>query len=355
MAKIYYDPPRRPPMGSADHGGRLSAGLPDVADFSASTGPAGIPRAARAALRDVSWASEYPDISASRLVGALAAHAGVPARCVVPGNGASELIHAYFRHAVPGRRVLIPAPTFSEYERAARLAGCRPSFFGTMHLGDDLDAFSARLPRGGCAVVCNPNNPTGALLRRRQVSRLISAAASRSCALLVDECFVELADPAESVARSAPRRRNLAVLRSLTKSFCLAGVRLGYLVAPAPLAGILRGAAVPWNTSGAAQAAGVAALGEKGYLEAARAMVRREAAYLRRGISGIAGLECLPSEANFMLVRARDPRRLRRALLERGVLVRSCAGFRGLEGCVRISVRTRRENRLLLRALGEAA
>ena len=251
------------------------------------------------------------------------------------------------------------APTFQEYEAASRMHGTRTAHFASMDLEADLDSFIAEIPQGGTVFVCNPNNPTGGLLGRGSVLQIVRAAAARSCAVMVDECFIEMSRPRESVLLDVPKHDNLLVLRSLTKSFGLAGVRLGYAAAPDDIAGALRGARAPWGVNCMAQAAGAAALWHAGEILAdARRMVRKESAYLHKKISSIGGMACYDTSANFVLVRTRhNSSRLQGRLADgAGILVRDCSNFRGLDGHhIRVAVRRHKENKRLVRALEAAA
>ena len=349
---------------------------PRPLDFSSSVSPLGPPPAAAAAMAAAAAGragSEYPDPESSRLRAALASYVGAgSASNVSVGCGATEIIYNFCRAFAPRRsRVLVQAPTFGEYEAAARLGGAVPLLFPSMDLGLDAPRFAEAIPRGGCAFVCTPNNPTGGALRRRQVLEMASAAADASAMLLVDECFAELADcagrapagrpcTAESAAGPAVRRPNLVVLRSLTKSFGLAGARVGYAVGAARTVRILSRIKVPWTVSGPAQAGALEALRHPAHVERARRLVSRERARLVREIGGIDGFACVGRpQANFVLVRTRRPSALVRSALEaRGILVRDCSSFRGLgRGSgrsahhVRVAVRTAGENKRLVDAM----
>ena len=372
----------------AAHGGPYSAGPavgtgPAVGrgasrhvllDFSSNVSPLGPPPPAAAAMAAAAAGragSEYPDPGSSRLRAALASYVGAgSASNIAVGCGATEIIYDFCRAFAPRRaRVLVQAPTFGEYEAAARLGGAVPSFFPSMDLGADASRFAEAVPRGGCAFVCTPNNPTGGALRRRQVLEIASAAADASAMLLVDECFAELADcgpsgrpcTAESASRAAVRRPNMVVVRSLTKSFGLAGARVGYAVGAARTVRTLSRIKVPWTVSGPAQAGAIEALRHPAHVERARRLVSRERARLVREVGRIDGFACVGRpQANFVLIRTRRPSAdVRSALLaRRGILVRDCSSFRGLgRGSgysahhMRVAVRTAGENKRLVCAL----
>lgn len=359
----------------AEHGGPHSAPAPPrpappLLDFSSNVSPLGPPPAAAAAMARAAAGPAgrtYPDPDSSLLREALARHAGArsPSNVVV-GCGATEIIYNFCRAFAAHRtRALVQAPAFGEYEAAARLAGAAPLRLASMDLEADLERFAEAIPRNGCAFVCTPNNPTGGTLEPRQVLGLASAAADASAMLLVDECFVELADgpcgaPAGSVAAVAPRRPHMVVLRSLTKSFGLAGARVGYAVCGARTAAILSRIRVPWSVSGPAQAGALEALRHAGHVERARRLVSRERARLVREIDATPGFECVGRpRANFVLVRTAQPAAaVRSALLGRGILVRDCSSFGGLgprggrsARHMRVAVRTAAENKRLVGAL----
>ena len=361
-------PPRIAGHVAVRHGGRLAyggAGSDDMVDYSSSITPLGTPpavlRAVRKAARTV---SEYPDPGSGALLGALSRYTGLPRPNLVVGSGAIEIIYAA-AHAFGGGRALVYAPTFGEYEAAVRMhhggsgivryAGKQDAW-----LSRDIDGFVRRVPDNGMVFLCNPNNPTGELLARRQVREILDAAASAgSCHVLVDECFIEMSqNPRESVMPYVRKEKggygNLIVLRSLTKSFGLPGIRVGYAAAPRDVADVIRRTTVPWSVSCLAEAAGVAALADaRGILGKTRDAIRTELRYLQGRLSRIPGVEWRDTAANFVLVRTRlDAPRLQGLLAKRGMLVRDCSDFAGLDGHhIRIAVRRRRENRMIADAL----
>ena len=343
------------------HGGRYSVTDrdPGIIDFSSNVSPAGMPPSAAAALgKGLGQMQEYPDPHSSDLVSALAGYTGLPESQLAVGNGATELIYNFCNAFLAGKTALVQAPTFGEYEAASGLAGCRVARFTSMDLADDLAGFIGRIPRNGCVFVCNPNNPTGAILTARQMSKIILAAKRSSAMVFVDECFIELVPGSdESVIRLVKRHANLIVLRSLTKSFGLAGIRIGYAASSRHVVSTLNRIKVPWSVGAPAQKAGLAAIGSKRHLVKSRSMIKREAAFLKSGIAGIPGFECYDAAANFILVRtAHDSTKLQKNLLKHGVLVRDCKSFRGLGGRhIRIAVRPRGDNLRLLEALEAVA
>ena len=202
------------------HGGARTMGLGgDILDFSTSVNPLGmhhmVSGAISAAIPD---AADYPDARARALEDAAAAYAGVPAGMVVAGNGATEIIHNICRHTA-GRDVLVPSPGFGEYEAAAVLCGSPVSYYDAYP--NDIPHV---MPQNGCIFACNPSNPAGRLLEKSRILETANAAADAGCMLVVDECFIEMTPRRrESVVPYVKEHDNVVVLRSLTKSFGLAG------------------------------------------------------------------------------------------------------------------------------------
>ena len=340
------------------HGGIFS--IPGLAagviDFSSSINPAGILPSAKRTIRDnLDLLEIYPDSESESVKKSLEQYTGMPTSQIIVGNGATEILYnfcnAFLSASTP---VLIPAPTFGEYEAAARLAGAEPSFFKTMNLACDIAAFLSKIPKNGCVFMCNPNNPTGTLIPKKHVKKIIVQSKENHTLLVVDECFIELVpENDESVMPLVDMYDGLFILRSLTKSFALAGMRLGYGVGSARLISVLNKIKIPWNVSGIAQKAATAVLSDPSYLDRSRDMIKSETAFLKRHISILDGFECHDTSTNFMLIKADvDSTTLQKKLLRRNILVRDCKSFRGLDGNhIRIAIRTRRENRMLVEAL----
>lgn len=337
----------------AIHGGPFSVPRVNrgVIDFSSNVNPLGPPPAAAC---DRDSLGSYPDPDSAELVMDLQEYTGVPRRRIVVGAGATELIYNFCRAFVlEGMPVLIPAPTFGEYEVACRLSGARIIHHKTMDAAGDIDGIISRIPQGGCVFLCNPNNPTGGLVRRSEMQRVVRAARARNTLVFLDECFIEMVPDSDESLLPATGYGNLFVLRSLTKSFGLAGARVGYGIGSRQMASILNGIKMPWSVSGPAQRAASAVLSDPSHLERTRRLIGTESAFLRECISGIEGFRCCNSAANFILIRTElDPGILQEKLLARGILVRDCSSFPGLDGrYIRVAVRTRRENEALVEAL----
>ena len=327
-----------------------------IIDFSSNVSPAGIPSLVKKSLKkSIDDIMRYPDPDSSKVVLSLARYTGMDSSNILVGNGAIEIIYNFcLAFLSKNTRVLIPVPTFQEYEAATLLNDCKVVFFKTMDLSCDFDQFVSKIPRDGCVFICNPNNPTGKLLKKDLLLNIVRAAKKVSATVFVDECFIEMVPGSnESVIPHVKRFSNLLVLRSLTKSFGLAGIRIGYAVGPAPVIKILRKIKVPWSVNGIAQNAACAALKDRKHLDRSNRIIKKELNYLATKINGLDGFDCYESSTNFILIRTRDSSTvLQKRLLEQRVLVRDCKNFRGLDNHhIRIAVKSHAENLKLVKAL----
>ncbi len=353
-------------------------------DFSSNLNPLGPPpralEAAHAALRE---AARYPQPGAERLRAALALHLGLEEGQLTLGNGSSELIHHLARQmgALAGKRrgggrgegdarqgrlkVTVAAPAFGEYERAAALAGAETSF----HFMSPDDRFSLRADklaeaaaRSQLTFFCNPSSPTGRLYGREELIPVLEACRAAGGILAVDESFMSfcpLREAAEASLLARAGEEGLVVISTFTKSFALAGLRgPGWLAGPQGLVARLEETAVPWRVNVAAQAAALACLEERSYLEETRAAVAAWREELETCLADSGIFEVFPSRTNFLLLRlapqAAGAGEVADALGRRGILVRDCRDFRGLgSGFLRVAVRRPEENRRLVAALEE--
>ena len=320
-------------------------------DFSVNGNPYGPSPAARAALSGVPL-ELYPDREALALRRALADHLGVSAGGILAGNGISELIWLVALAFVsPGDHALVVGPTYGEYGRAVALMGGRVLEWWAREedgLAPKPEAIEAEIRRSSARLVfvCNPNNPTGATLDPREI-RLWAERQPRTL-FVVDEAYLRFAGGLPSVAEAG--RDNILVLRSMTKDYGLAGVRLGYALAAAGLVEALVRVRPPWSVNAFAQAAGVGAIYDEAWLADSLRKVASAKVELWAGMSRI-GMSPLPSATHFCLVRAGSGAEFRRKLMDRGILVRDCASF-GLAAWVRVAARSPEENAGLIEAAG---
>ena len=323
-----------------------------VLDFSASINPLGMPPAARHAIK--AWVGDvlhYPDTQSTRLKEAISECYGLDPAGVIPGNGSTELIYLIPRALQP-KKVVIASPTFSEYERACRLSGAKVEHFPLLpkEFLPEPDAFMRAMKNADMAFFCNPGNPSGAVLPRQGVLTLASLAKKNNCVLVVDEAFMDFC-PEHSVL--GEQGDHLVVLRSLTKFYALAGLRVGFSHMPKMLMSRIMRYKEPWSVNVLAERAALAVLAETGFVRRSRDYVRRERGLLETKLEAL-GFVVFPSEANYLLIETSKAVQLVKGLYKRGILVRDCSDFQGLgKKHLRVAVRTRKENSILIKAMKE--
>ncbi|MDE7220111.1 MAG: aminotransferase class I/II-fold pyridoxal phosphate-dependent enzyme, partial [Oscillospiraceae bacterium] len=264
------------------HGGDLY-GRAVTLDFSVNTNPLGTPTAAIRAVEEAARRlCQYPDPYCRTLRAALAEYEGVPEAYILCGCGAAELIYGYCG-AIDEKSALLAAPTFSEYAAALKAAGKRVEYVPLEAVEGFAvgSRFLEAVEKTECRAVflCNPNNPTGRLIQPEVLAEICRICRERDIRLFVDECFLALSDGGReaSLAGWLEEFPRLFILKAFTKSYGMAGLRLGYcLCGDGALLAEMSRRAQPWNVSLPAQMAGAAALGDKMFLEEARQLIREE-------------------------------------------------------------------------------
>jgi histidinol-phosphate aminotransferase len=308
------------------------------------------------ALRDVEW-NRYPDRAATGLRAALGAFLGQPPDRLLCGNGSNEILQTLLlTYGGAGRRALMFEPTYALHAQIARgtgtevVAGERRGDFCIDP--DDAVATIERV-RPSVVFVCTPNNPTGTVEPRETIERLARAAADVGAVLVVDEAYGEFA--AWSAAALVADELPLAVVRTYSKVWSLAGVRLGFAVAPAWMIDQLEKVLLPYNLSVPTQLAGTIALDFGAEMQQRVATLVEERGRLFAALAATSGIDVCPSGANFIMFRvAGDAHELWQQLLTHNVLVRDFSSWPRIEGCLRVTVGTPEENDAFLAALGEA-
>ena len=349
-----------------EHGGRIfnaarELGLApeEILDFSASINPLGMPESVRtAAMKGIDQSIWYPECDAASLIAELARVHGLTRDHFVVGSGSTELLYLAPQVFKP-RRALVVTPSFSEYERSLLLAGTRIDFF-TLDPADGfrldpLKLLYAMAPDTDLILLANPANPSGVPIPPTAIVEI--AKGSREQAVVaVDEAFVDFC-PEFSVMGRVADHGNLYVLRSLTKFYAIPGLRAGYLAGPPRGIARMVGAQQPWPLSVPALAAAHACLGAEEYRRQTLATLPLLRDELTAGLEQ-RGLKVYPSRANYRLARLPDSvppaAEIAGRLRSRGILIRACSNFQGLDGhFLRLAVRPAADNRRLLAALDD--
>ena len=359
-------------MRTYEHGGDVYAEDKRPLDFSVNLDPLGMPEAVLAAAQKAAAEEiSYPDPFCRKLTAALSERYGVPAENILCGNGASDLLLRLCAVIKP-KKVLVPRPGFSEYERCASLFGASAVYYDvlgktstqvteeikkklTWAPPDCARTLAATAPQ--MLFICRPNNPDGGMLSAEQVADIAELCERIGTLIVVDECFLEFTED-RSAVEFTKDYRTLVIVNAFTKTYSMAGLRLGFMFcSDAELLDKVYSFASPWSVSAPAQAAGIAACKETEFLLKAREFVRAQRNYLQKNLTDL-GFKVFPPEANFLLLK--EPESLRKdggrgareLLADRGIKVRDCRSFAGLDDTyIRIGVRTEEENKALIEAL----
>ncbi len=320
----------------------------EVLDFSGGTNPFMPPPGIKEIFNTI-IVDRYPDSEASELRQCLSEKLGVAPDNILVGSGAMELIRlialTYFSH---GDSVLILEPTFGEYEVACQIVGAevvkqwmREDEGFTLRTEETVNLIRQHHPRG--VFICNPNNPTGQYLSRQQVETILDACVD--CLLILDEAYIAFVDQSWSSV-DLISRDNVIIVRSMTKDYALAGLRLGYAISSQGIIDNLRRVCPPWNVNIMAQKAGVIVLRDVNYFEQCKEKIRQAEQFLMDELRRL-GFTSIPSNTNFFLMKVANGKAFRTALLRHGILVRDCTSF-GLPEYVRIAPRTMPECQRLI-------
>jgi histidinol-phosphate aminotransferase len=298
----------------------------------------------------------YPDGASAQLISTLARHHQLPENWFIAGNGSDEvLMMAAATFLNPGDQVVIADHTFSEYRTVSRIFNAELVEVALKRGMWDMDAVLAAVgSRTRMVILCSPNNPTGTIVAGADLERFLMKIPPQVLVLL-DEAYAEFVETAESAdSRQLARRfANLLVTRTFSKLYGLAGFRVGYGFAQADIISAMQRVRPPFNINVAAQSAAAAALDDTDFVRKSLKSNREGRIWLSEEIQKI-GLDCLPSHANFLCVETRrDAQAMYRAIAEGGVTIRALTSF-GLPTCIRITVGTETQNRMVLRALAQA-
>ena len=323
----------------------------EVVDFSANINPLGLP----AALKKTLYANfdrilHYPDPRARDITKRIAKYWRISGENILLGNGSAELIYLIMSIYRP-KTTLIPVPTFSEYERAAKGVNSKIHFLKLK----EKESFSLNLDhfnKADISFICNPNNPTGNLLLEK--SDIIEKLTNKL--LVIDEAFMDFLpnQKEHTLIWRAVKNRKIIVLRTFTKFFSLPGLRIGYIVAHKEVINKLKQHQVPWSINSLAQIAAEEVLNNKEYISKTYKVIEKERNFLWGELAKIEVLKLYPTTANFLLIKIEKQgitsKSLRELLIKKGILIRDCSNFRNLNNkYIRIAVRSREENLKLLK------
>lgn len=348
-----------------EHGGnrffqaqKWGVDLQTCIDFSANINPLGLSSKVRDCIvRNLESLVHYPDPDYQIARQALAAYHHLSEEQILLGNGAIELIYHLARCLRP-RKVLLPSPTFMEYEKAFREVSSEINYIELIppHFEYQLNHFVeslAHLNPGDALVLCNPNNPTSSLMKKTDLLELLEECASKGIYLLLDEAFMDFLDDAESLIAEIIHFSNLFIWRSLTKFYAVPGLRLGYLVSSdQKIMEQLREAQIPWMVNALAVSILPVLLEDADYRQKTLEYIEAERFFLTTSLQQLPQLTVAPAHANYIFLHYHGKLDLEAELGKKGIFIRSCRNYHGLsQSYYRLAVRRHEENQILLEAL----
>jgi threonine-phosphate decarboxylase len=353
---------KMPPHGSNPKQLFAALGLErneNLVDFSVNLNPLGAPSVIGQQWTElVNEIADYPDPHCTQLREQMAENHDLSPDQVLIGNGAAELIHLLAR-LFSGDRVLVVDPAFSEYRTTCRAYGCEAdSFLLCEENGWQIQArpLLKQLQGKRALFLCHPNNPTGVAYKRSELEEIIYEAGKMDVIVIVDEAFYDFCDESISVLPFISKYKNLVVLRSFTKMFAVAGLRLGCLITDEPVIKKLKAFQPHWSVNSVAQKVGELCLRETGHRKKTVRYITKER---QRIVTALQKLRFVisPSRVNYFLLREETKQpldALMSFLLQNGIVPRHTHNFIGLNGTyLRLAVRTETENDLLIDALGQ--
>ena len=322
-----------------------------IVKVASNENPLGPSPMAKAAMRDaLEDAHIYPDGGGYRLRSAIAASLDLGRENVVLGNGSNEIIELLCHTFLNRETELIAAEhAFVVYKLMATLFGAKYVEVPDPGFIHDLDAMADAITESTRLVfIANPNNPTGTMVDQKSIDRFMARLPEHVIAVF-DEAYIEFPDSPPDTLRYVREGRNVCVLRTFSKIHGLAAMRVGYGLAPAPLADLLQKARQPFNVNAIAQAGALAALADRDHTERTREVNREGLAFYEKAFRD-RGLEYVPSHANFLLVKTGGGDAVFRDMLKQGVIVRAMSSYK-LPEWVRISIGTQAQNERCLGVL----
>ena len=327
-----------------------------VIDFSVNLNPLGTPKALIHEWEHwFTLINDYPDPYAKALIEQVAEKESIPPSHILAGNGAAEIITLIARH-LAGSKVVIIHPAFSEYETACKNEGCEvvQVILSSPNWELELEKIEEELNEASAVFLCNPNNPTGVHFERQAVEALVEACKRTNTLCIIDEAFYDFLPERVTFITEVLQSEHVLIIRSLTKMYSIAGLRLGFLAGRPELLEKIRKTQPHWSVNALAMKAGTLCLEDESHVKQTNSFIHLERTAIFTKLEQL-GFEHSPSKLNFYLLK--DPelvnqQELFHYLLKKGLVLRHTENFPGIEGeWLRVAVKQSPENNLLMEAL----
>ena len=346
------------------HGGniyRFEREGKEVLDFSSNINPLGVPQKfIDIAKENFDKLTNYPDPYYIELREKIGEHNSVTKENIIVGNGATEILFLYMR-AVKPKKVLLLAPCFVEYERALKSVGAQIEYFELKEKNNfypDIQTLKKKLEgqHYDLFLFCNPNNPTGQLIKFDDVKDLAAICKKQDMKIFIDEAFIEFVENWKEKTAALLKNKDVFIMRAFTKFFAIPGLRLGYGISfDEELMNKLQAEKEPWSVNTFANLAGLVMLDDKDYIKKSEKWVAEEKNFLYKELSKNKNLKVYKSECNFLLIKllTTTSQEIQTKLLEKNILVRDASNFQFLdESYIRVAVKDREKNLKLIESLG---
>lgn len=352
-------------MSKVVHGGNIAElsrkynlDKKDLIDFSANINPLGINEKVREIIiKSLAEIEKYPDITYFDLKSSISKFEGISNEDLTLGNGAAEVIFNLVR-AVKPNKVLLPAPTFGEYEEAALSINSKVEYYYlkeeknwiideeiNKHISNDIDM----------VFICNPNNPTGTITSKEAIISIAKKAKLTNTIVAIDESFLDFVMDAEtySAINLLKEYNNIFIIKSMTKLFAIPGIRIGYGICKnKDLLKKMEAVSVPWNINILAEKAAIFSLKEREYIDRTISYIEEEKAYLYKELNKINDIKVFEPSVNFIMFKLKKEIDLKLELMKENIIIRSCGNYEGLSNnYYRVAVRKREENKKLVQSL----
>lgn len=327
-------------------------------DFSANINPLGMNKKVKEIIiQSLDEVERYPDITYFNLKSAISKFEGIENKDIVLGNGAAEVIFNLVR-AIKPKKVLIPAPTFGEYEEAALSVNSEIKYF---YLKEDKNWIIDEEINNyinediNMVFICNPNNPTGALISKTTIMNIIKKAKFTNTIVVIDESFLDFIKEAEdySAINLINEYNNVFIIKSMTKLFAMPGIRIGYGICKnKEILKKIEEVSVPWNINILAEKAAIYSLKEREYINKTLLYIEEEKTYLFEELNKLKNIKVFEPSVNFIMFKLEKEMDLKLELMKESIIIRSCSNYEGLSNkYYRVAVRNREENVKLIKAL----
>jgi len=354
-------------MNEFSHGGNLREAIDKynisgrkIIDFGSNINPLGIPQGIKNLIKKEfdKIVRQYPDPEYRLLMRMLSETLDISTKNLLVGNGSNELIYLLVSMLMP-KKVLIPIPAYSEYERASGSINSKCKFISFMtgdNIDFDVDKILKKSDEGIDVIfINNPNNPTGLLVQNDEIEYLIRKCGKKGIFVVIDEAFMDFVEESKkfTLMKFAAKSRNVIVLRSLTKFFAIPGLRLGYLVGSGKLVESMLKKQPTWPVNNMAQYIGVELLKDNNFIKKSKEYILKERERFTKELECISWLKPYKSSANFIFCKIKDSSITssmlsKHCIKSKGILIRDCSNFRGLDNSfIRVAVKTRAENKKL--------